>query len=679
MAFSTGVPCGGAVDPVRPDAETVAAGRSTVQADEQAAPGERGPSGVAGIGLDRLEWHVPDPKTYRRSARLLVKRGRALLGQFQTLDGELHESRKELEQAEGDLQRARRADDQDRVRDLEGRLRQLESRGRELWREFQNALEEREPDIERIVTLDPWIKKLDSGIAQDRDFRVGLRQVASWGKELSDRIAYHERVLELLEVVERAAGSEPTHLGLEDAIRRTLANNYGIEVFSYNPAIETTRVVEAEAAFDAVFFTNVNRESVDRPTGSQLLATNRQSFQLTSGLRKRLASGAQVRGWYDLTRVKQDFAFQFINPEYFSRLILELRQPLLRNFGIDVNRSLIVIAKNDRGINDLALRRLVRDTLREVEEVYWRLLQARRNIVITAREVADFEEIYRSVLGRFKAGFDILPANVATTRAALEEAKAGFVGENAAVYDAEDRLVALMNDPRINLADSIELIPGDVPRLDRIMVDRIAEVQTALDHRTEISEQDLRVANARIAVGQAGNAELPRLDMIVRVTHDGLAANADGSFDELTRRKFIEYFVGVEFEVPVGNRGPRASRRRAQLQHAQAVAQLRKVFEEVILDVNLSVRRLATSYDQIGPNFDSMEARQEEVKTQVARQERKDYPTLTTELSAWRQLAATRRAVVNAMVEYNIAIVDLERAKGTLLQFNNVIISTEVE
>jgi outer membrane protein TolC len=167
--------------------------------------------------------------------------------------------------------------------------------------------------------------------------------------------------------------------------------------------------------------------------------------------------------------------------------------------------------------------------------------------------------------------------------------------------------------------------------------------------------------------------------MIVRVTHDGLAANADGSFDELTRRKFIEYFVGVEFEVPVGNRGPRASRRRAQLQHAQAVAQLRKVFEEVILDVNLSVRRLATSYDQIGPNFDSMEARQEEVKTQVARQERKDYPTLTTELSAWRQLAATRRAVVNAMVEYNIAIVDLERAKGTLLQFNNVIISTEVE
>lgn len=466
-------------------------------------------------------------------------------------------------------------------------------------------------------------------------------------------------------------------LSLDDVVRRTLANNYLIETLSYNPAVETTRVVEAQAAFDALFFTSVTKNKVNRPTGNQLFSTDLDSFSLSTGLSKRLAGGASARGTYTLSRTKQSFAFQVINPEYFSSLALEIRQPLLRNFGIDFNRSLIMIAKNDRRISDLLFRRQIRDTLRTVIELYWRLVQARRNVVITAREVADFEAIYQVVVAR--KGFDTLPVSIFTTEAALEAAKAGFVSEAAAVFDAEDRLIAAMNDPQLNLADSIELIPTEFPTLQRIMVDRLAEVQSALDHRTELKEQELQIAKARIGVGQARNSEQPRFDLTFRTTYDGLAGNADGSFDEMSRSKFIEYYIGVEFEVPVGNRGPRAARRRAELVHAQARANLKRVFEDVILDVNLAVRRLSTTYDLIPPSFASVEARQSEVNSQRARAERKDYPTLTTELSAWRALAGTRRAILNEIVEYNIAIVDLERAKGTLLEYNNVVIPTEVD
>lgn len=426
-----------------------------------------------------------------------------------------------------------------------------------------------------------------------------------------------------------------------------------------------------------MFFTSVTKNKVNRPTGNQLFSTDLDSFSLSTGLSKRLAGGASARGTYTLSRTKQSFAFQVINPEYFSSLALEIRQPLLRNFGIDFNRSLIMIAKNDRRISDLLFRRQIRDTLRTVIELYWRLVQARRNVVITAREVADFEAIYQVVVAR--KGFDTLPVSIFTTEAALEAAKAGFVSEAAAVFDAEDRLIAAMNDPQLNLADSIELIPTEFPTLQRIMVDRLAEVQSALDHRTELKEQELQIAKARIGVGQARNSEQPRFDLTFRTTYDGLAGNADGSFDEMSRSKFIEYYIGVEFEVPVGNRGPRAARRRAELVHAQARANLKRVFEDVILDVNLAVRRLSTTYDLIPPSFASVEARQSEVNSQRARAERKDYPTLTTELSAWRALAGTRRAILNEIVEYNIAIVDLERAKGTLLEYNNVVIPSEVD
>ena len=497
------------------------------------------------------------------------------------------------------------------------------------------------------------------------------RQLSSLTQQQhKSRRDYFTRVIERINDIQR---DKKRHLSLEDVIHQTLESNYGIQVVRYNPAVEMTRVVEAESAFDAVFFTNITKNKVDRPTGSQLQSTNLDFFELSTGVRKILPLGTQVRGSYQLRRTKQEFAFQLINPEYFSSLILEMRQPLLRGFGLDVNRSLIVLAKNDRRISHLAFKRQVRDTLREVEELYWRLMQARREVVIFSRLLADFEAIYEYLVARQQ--FDVTPVQLAATKADLEEAKADYIQRRSAVFDAEDRLIAMMNNPEINLADDVELIPDDFPQLTRIAVDRLSEVQAGLDHRAELKEQQLRIASAKIGVGRAKNAELPKFDLTFRTTYDGLGGTADSSFDELSRSKFIEYFIGIEFEVPIGNRGPRAARLRADLQHSQAVAELKRLFEQVILEVNLAVRALNVSFDRISPSYESARARLRELESIVARAERKDFNTLINELNAHRRLANIRSSMLNTLVEYNIAIIELERAKGTLLEHNNVVIT----
>jgi len=484
-----------------------------------------------------------------------------------------------------------------------------------------------------------------------------------------------KRVLERMDTIRRP--DKQIHLTLQDALKRALETNYAIQVVRYNPAIETTRVVEAEAAFDALFFTNITKSKIDRPSGNQLEATNLDAFASTYGVRKVLPSGMTVSGAYQLNRTKSALSFQQINPQYTSNFIFEMRQPLLRGFGIDFNRSLILLTKNDRQISDQTFRRQVQDTLRQVEEFYWRLVQARRDVVITARLIAEYETIYQNLVAR--QAFDITPVQIAATTANLEQSRFDFVRRRAAVFDAEDRLTAAMNSNDVDLADDIEIIPDDMPQMRRIVVDRLAEVQTALDNRSEIKEQELRVANAKISVGRAKNGELPRFDLTFRQTYDGLGTNADSSFDELTRGNFIEYFIGVEFEMPIGNRGPRAAYRRSLLQHAQSVLSLKKVFDDVILDVNLTTRALSTSYDQIGPSFEAAEARVREVDSIVARAERKDFVVLNNELSARQSLANSRRALIASMVDYNIAIIDLERAKGTLLTYNNVIIPPDDE
>ena len=137
--------------------------------------------------------------------------------------------------------------------------------------------------------------------------------------------------------------------------------------------------------------------------------------------------------------------------------------------------------------------------------------------------------------------------------------------------------------------------------------------------------------------------------------------------------------MGVQFEMPIGNRAPRAAHHRARLELARAKAAQRLEIELTILDVNEAVRLIATRYDQIMPTFIAAEAREKEVASIIARAERKDFNTLTNELNARRSLAAARRTLIQAMVEYNIAIISLEQAKGTLLRYSNVVISTDQE
>lgn len=212
-----------------------------------------------------------------------------------------------------------------------------------------------------------------------------------------------------------------------------------------------------------------------------------------------------------------------------------------------------------------------------------------------------------------------------------------------------------------------------------MVLDRLSEVQIALDNRPELAEADLAVRQARVRVGQAKNGVLPQFDVTFRYTVDGLGESGHDAFSELTKNNFQEYFIQVEFEIPVGNRAARARQVQARLRHAQAIAVLKQTYEGVILDVNVRLRQLRADYDQLGPNFESAEANEDQVDAIVARAESRNFVQLNQELNALTALATSRRDLIRSLIEYNMSIIELERAKGTLPEYNNIILTSELE
>lgn len=530
-----------------------------------------------------------------------------------------------------------------------------------------------EPPVPRpLPTTRPvTIREIDTRLPDLQDWRAVWRDRLEEFRGDQQFRAYQEIRDKNLRYIDQTRRGRRVRLRLADVIARALANNYGLRVESYNPAISVTQIVEAEAIFDAVFFATYNENIQDRPSATpELSGTNQKSRSFEGGIRKLLPVGTAVSTSYLWTRAETDLSFQTINPSYFNDFVVELRQPLLRGFGLDFNRSQIHLRKNEHRAALLRYRQNIRETLLDLEQAYWQVLQARREVGIAAELLALTEQTYQYVSDR--KGFDAYPVLVANAKSRFETRKADYVRVKTSLRDAEDQLKVLMNDSALNMADDVELVPSDLPAIELLATDPLAEAQTALNHRSELAEARLQIENARIAVMAARNQALPRLDVLFRYQVDGLGDSSHDAFSQLSENDYHEYVIAVELEWPIGNRGPRAALRRAKLQQLQACAALKAGIEQILAEVNVAVRDLRASYEQIAPNLEAVRAATENVVALQARRERLSPPQLETELASQEQLAAAKRQLLQSLINYNVAIVNLERAKGTLLNYNNV-------
>lgn len=466
-------------------------------------------------------------------------------------------------------------------------------------------------------------------------------------------------------------------LTLADALRRALANNYQIQVSGYAPAISTAQVVQAEAAFDLAFFANVNRNNTDRPMLRQTIpASQVDSTVVAGGIAKLLETGATVSLSPQMSRSDNGrIPDPAIDPVWGQNFVAELRQPLMRNFGIDFNRAQINISKNERLSNLEALRSMVTDILTQTERQYWVLAAARRNVVISAELLSQAILTYTQIQAR--KDYDAYQTLLYRSEATVRQRESEYIDVKNQVRNAEDQLMNLLNDPELPPSQEYEIVPIDNPTTVEVLRDRFHAVETAIEHRPEVRQARYNVENAKLGLGIAKNQALPQVDAVYRATFSGYGASADQAWDQMSTSNFIDHFVGLELRWSPGERRERAGIRIAALQQSQAVISYKRILDNIITDCRVALRDIETNYEQIGPTYQGVIAASENLRSLQERQERKSPEQLDTILSAQTGLAQARRSLLTALLQYNQGMVNVERAKGTLLEYNNVVLTEQ--
>ncbi len=476
-------------------------------------------------------------------------------------------------------------------------------------------------------------------------------------------------------------------LSLDDAIRTTMQRNVGISLQRYDYRMAGESLRSSYGIFDWFTTADLSEQSQKSPTISTFQSSGGKSTIVDLGLSQLVPTGATYSVGLNNSRATTIGGGTLVNPAYRSNLALGATQPLLRNFGVDVTRRGINIARNTLGINREAFRGVLMDTAVTVEQSYLDLVYARRFVDVVkdalflARDQARITQI-RIDVGA-SAPLDILQPQVQI--ATQEEA---LIAAVALVRDAEDQLRALMH---LDDTDwSRPIIPTDSVGYTPVNIDTDAAVAQALNLRPELRELQFTTASRRIQYTYARNQVLPRLDLNVNYGAAGLGGtsavidpvtgqptgqfNSTGfprALNQVFGNDFPSWTVGFTVGVPVTNIGARAESKRAEYDWAFARTNEEQTRQSIIVQVRKTVRDIDTNAKEIAASRAAREAAEKNLDAERRRYEN-GMSTNFQVLQIQQQLSDTRVREIQALVGYNKSVSAYHRAVGDLLDVRNI-------
>jgi outer membrane protein TolC len=477
-------------------------------------------------------------------------------------------------------------------------------------------------------------------------------------------------------------GERRETIAMQDAVLRALQYNLDITVSRQTKDSRLQDIIAEQAKYDPTFSVNgqYNRQvsPLNRPVfgfspNGSSSSTDPQKFDqnqysVTADLTQNLLTGAN----YDInispsrTNVggsPQGFLF---NPAYTSGVAFTLTQPLLRNFGLDINKTFITIAQNNAKVEEQVFRDRVLTVVATVEQSFWELVFANENLKVGQLALKAAEELLATNRAKAKAGV-LAIVDVLQAQAAVASRVEQILLAEKAIRDQEDQLRRLMNPSEEELRQEVRLTPVDKPvqALEALSLEEA--VDTALVRRPEILQASKNVETSEVSLQFAKNQMLPNLSF---QGTSGLAGLGGGVGDMVNRNvsgDFYNYGAGLVLSYPLGNRAAISQFNKRKLEGRNAQVTLASIRQQVIVNVREGVRRVRTDFKRIET---TRSARIMADKQLQAEQQRLNVGLSTTRLvlDFQRDLATAQGNELRAIVDYNKSLSNLARVKATTLE-----------
>jgi len=473
---------------------------------------------------------------------------------------------------------------------------------------------------------------------------------------------------------ETTAPEENVSLSLRQCVELLLTNNLHLKVERYNPYLQEKEIIKEKAVFDPLARLSLHdQKTVISPTtllngvrSSQ--AYEHETIDYEFGLAKKLITGGLGEIKFTTNKLESNSIFQYENPTYHSNIVFSLNQPLLRNFGINLNKSRIIISSNNREISQTKLRDKTIKLITTLQEIYWRLYLSQQVLEVNRGSL----QLARDLMERNKALVEVgmLPSvEVLRARAGVASREEGVILAENAVGDIEDLLKETLDLPFQN--QTITLI--DKPTFKVFYPMKVENyLEVAFENRPDHEEAKILLNNIKVANKVAKNAMLPLFDFQASYGINATKGHHDESVHGLDAGGGdYSWLVGFKMEIPLGNRWAKNNYQKYRLEMKKTETSIQSLEKRIELEIREVLREIESGYKRIGA---TQEARRMAAKNLEAEDERMGLGMSTSVdvLRVQEELVAAQCNESKAIVNYIHSLNNLDMVVGTTLETHQI-------
>ncbi len=508
---------------------------------------------------------------------------------------------------------------------------------------------------------------------------------------------------------------------LEEAIEMALQNSNDIDATRNDVQVAEFNLRAARGIYDPLLASQSYYESATTPTASTIGGATNGSVTL-----KRIFATAGVSGFspYSGGSYSADFTSSrtttsntnaTLNPQFPSALTFQYVQPLIRGRKFDNNRRQIEIAKKNLSLSDAQFRQRAIETIALVEQAYWDLAYALRNLQVQIDAVKQarqqLESNQRLVAKGALAPIDIIAANSQIT---TFEQSVYTAQED--VTRAENTLKTLMLPDRTAPEWKRPITPVSEVSLEAPRIGLEIATSEALRNRPEIAQLQSSAEINKIDERYFRDLTKPQIDLVGTYTVQGLAGTqtvrATGattsaltdrvnllstiaglqplpqntatstvptnlvggyfnSLGNLAAQDYPTYQVGVQITLPWGNRVAKANLGRTLVQADRIKNQQAQAEQIIEAEVRNSLQSLRSAEARLASALATRQSA-EQLYDSETRQFRAGTTTFYLVLQRQTELITARGRELQAQTALNKSISEFQRATGTTLSANNV-------
>lgn len=473
--------------------------------------------------------------------------------------------------------------------------------------------------------------------------------------------------------IESAKEKKVLRIGLVDCVAFALKNNSEIKIKRIEPKIKEDDVKIAKSDFEPTLKLGASYEDDKEQSSSSTLfsptVSTSERTDFNAGIEGKLITGTEYDISFDNTKYKSNVSYQVINPYYDSNAVITITQPLLKGAGIVVNRADIIIAQNNKGKSLEEFRDETMAVISNTKTAYFNYIYFIRRYKIAQIFLDWTKQLLDITKARYAKGL-ASSVDLLEIESAVAEREKELIAFESSLKKAEDELKLITNlvdDPQLWNA---EIVPIDQPELSVEKVNLVESLESAFQYRPDYISKNIELKSKDIKIKVAKNNTYPTVDLVGSFGLNGLGDEYREALRYVDDRDYRDWSVGVEVSIPWGG-GDRADFDKKKLEKMQSLLEIKRLEQNIILEVRDKVRAIDIQYRQVEAAKLLEEKQSQNYKAQEERY--KAGQLSTHDLLEYRfRLAMAELDYIKALIDYNVALIELDKTQGLTLAKNDI-------